>query len=526
MSPPIRRTLTRSYLETRHATIPIPACVPVGERARSLTFASSMLSLLSSARPRPPPPPLSLRAAPPLYFTTLERLRFAQCPEGNLDTTIVNHSFAHHRSHSSPSKDRPLRRPPILHFAFGSDDLDAAPCPLPLRDDRSSRAPPPRPEQLRIQRRESHGPSPSHRRRQKFALEAARVASIGIDKRTHETLDADMSDTLALTASVPSAAREDAVVPSAEVDVAERRDSLYDCFRRLDGDALDLTLHLDDYDFDLRGDTPEQSTHLRPYLRRRLSVSKLPTSHRASSAPGRPASKDSDAPPMSEVSSASLTTASSGRVSRSSRARSFISPKRRKTPVDVATDADAPTKLRLNFSEKGFDEAAAFDFFPMDDLRDEKVPSVIEVTKPATFLADDMSSLYNSSEISAAESESPRTPESLDKPLPPPPVTDADSSFPNAAYAQQLAPSEVTLRMTLTRPDLRTNDDQMYGWQQKKASAGRRQRTKDDMLPPLPYSREGYSKESIERQFAAMDLEQLEQDDGVVKRFWNRVRRS
>ena len=82
----------------------------------------------------------------------------------------------------------------------------------------------------------------------------------------------------------------------------------------------------------------------------------------------------------------------------------------------------------------------------------------------------------------------------------------------------------MTLRMTLTRSDLRAGDEQIYGWQKRHAT--RRSQTRNEPHSPPPFSSDGNSKESIERQFAAMDQEYLASDNGVVKRFWNRMRRT
>lgn len=83
----------------------------------------------------------------------------------------------------------------------------------------------------------------------------------------------------------------------------------------------------------------------------------------------------------------------------------------------------------------------------------------------------------------------------------------------------------MTLRMTLTRPDLRADEEQMYGWQ-KPSSA--KAHAHDGLAQPRTYVKAANSKDSmsIERQFAAFDEENAGGDGGVVKRIWNRVRRS
>lgn len=189
-------------------------------------------------------------------------------------------------------------------------------------------------------------------------------------------------------------------------------------------------------------------------------------------------------------------------------------------------------KLRVYLaSPHKFDEAIEFGFPSIDEVQDKEnsvragTHSRAEAHRLRTFLEDDASSVY--SEASIAEPESPKTPETLDKQLrvrsarvsqDPPTEHKLD-------YAQAPASSrEMTLRMTLTRSDLRAGDEQIYGWQKRHAT--RRSQTRNEPHSPPPFSSDGNSKESIERQFAAMDQEYLASDNGVVKRFWNRMRRT
>lgn len=83
----------------------------------------------------------------------------------------------------------------------------------------------------------------------------------------------------------------------------------------------------------------------------------------------------------------------------------------------------------------------------------------------------------------------------------------------------------MTLRMTLTRPDLRATEDDIYGWQ--KSAADRKVHMRGDSLAPIKSLREMTPKASIEQQFAAMDKENFNpHDDGALKRLWKRVRRA
>lgn len=236
------------------------------------------------------------------------------------------------------------------------------------------------------------------------------------------------------------------------------------------------------------------------------------------------------------------TPGSPGHARRRSRALSLMSSNKQSArsdsppAIDPAAshyqDPDARMKLRVYLaSPHKFDEAIEFGFPSIDEVQDKEnsvragAHSRAEAHRLRTFLEDDASSIY--SEASIAEPESPKTPETLDKQLR---VRSARVSQDPPAehkldYAQAPASSrEMTLRMTLTRSDLRAGDEQIYGWQKRHAT--RRSQTRNEPHSPPPFSSDGNSKESIERQFAAMDQEYLASDNGVVKRFWNRMRRT
>lgn len=122
---------------------------------------------------------------------------------------------------------------------------------------------------------------------------------------------------------------------------------------------------------------------------------------------------------------------------------------------------------------------------------------------------------------------------------------------PNDAYAQIPANSrEMTLRMTLTRPDLRADDEQIYGWQAAQQAAylpatGRRsqqsnttrgdEQSQQNLLAsqqqgPSYMSQGRTPKESIEAILTGTDHWSPEVaaggDRGFMKRIFNRVRRA
>lgn len=228
---------------------------------------------------------------------------------------------------------------------------------------------------------------------------------------------------------------------------------------------------------------------------------------------------------------------------------SLISPNKQPVP-DVSTlidpaaahyqDPDARLKLRLYLaSPHKFDEAVAFGFPSIEEVQSsdasksnggitEQEKNIGIKGKLLRSSEAEKCSIYSEG-ASSAEPESPRTPETMEKPVVVKPLRVSQAREVAASKVDNsqapAASREMTLRMTLTRPDLRANEDQIYGWQ--KSSNGRKSHARDEPISPGSPTREGHSKESIERQFALMDQENLLVNDaGVVKRIWNRVRRN
>lgn len=317
--------------------------------------------------------------------------------------------------------------------------------------------------------------------------------------------------------------------PRGATHTDDTADGLYECFRWLEeNDTLDLRLFLDDYHFNLREEVlvPNKSQGQRPSFRRHLSISKLPFGGRVSGTFHRPENKD-DVAPLSPNSPA---LGSPGHAPRRSRALSLISPNKQSLP-DVSAvmdptashyqDPEARMKLRVYLaSPHKFDEAIEFGFPSMDAVQNQehlnhRRMGSQESPKLQTFLEDDASSMY--SEASAADPESPRTPEAAEH------ARGSHDKGPGLKVDCAQAPAcsrEMTLRMTLTRPDLRSHEGQAYSWQ--KGSVDWRSHSRDEPLSPLLLD----PKESIERQLAAIDQEELANENGVVKRFWKRVRRT
>jgi hypothetical protein len=211
-------------------------------------------------------------------------------------------------------------------------------------------------------------------------------------------------------------------------------------------------------------------------------------------------------------------------------------------PAAHYQDPNARLKLReyLTSAQK-FDEAIEFGFPPLTDSR----------AMQTSFLADDdKSSVY--SDASDAEPESPKTPVLVDHPkqhhmaataAAPTTFTRQHMRMPTDPFVSELASREMTVRMTLTRPDLRADEGQIYGWQQQQQqqqpsglglghsarpsfSAPRKSMSpgsRDCATPPLTEA-EIAARVTIQRKLDAIEMECQADDKGVMRRIWKRVR--
>jgi hypothetical protein len=333
-------------------------------------------------------------------------------------------------------------------------------------------------------------------------------------------------------------------------------DAFSDSFRWLEEDEdLDLSLHLDDYHANLREALPLPKRDRRPSFRRHLSITKLPFG-RSSISLSRPPAKDAVTMPTRSP------TPSDQRPQhfrRKSRALSLITPRQTRhvsTPsIDQAAthyqDPEARHKLRSYLaSPTKFDEAIEFGF-PSNEMMQPRADSQPPRTqhghtrnllsndseKFKTFFADDRSST-SSDDVSLGDPESPRTPRAdLEKQGVSCPTPLDESSHP-AQRAQSLISAsaetrEMTLRMTLTRPDLRAEDDQIYGWQrggrpathQGLSQFGPSQTApRHDLLPADAV--DNSTNEGPEKLFTNLNDREALSELGVVKRIWHRVRRA
>ncbi|KAI1137047.1 hypothetical protein F5Y05DRAFT_390006 [Hypoxylon sp. FL0543] len=477
--------------------------------------------------------PLAIRRK---YFSTLERLRLARS-SGILDPPADD--CRHHKLRGaslSAAPGKPLDRPttaPSHHHAVSADFAFLAKLPPKIREKHLTRE-----EQVVI----------AKHLRQSVILDAADEAFLKAGRLASRRPTPPLYPPTLSSSGRPSmeSLLSDKPSPGAP-------DALYDSFRWLDEEEdLDLRLALDDYHVNLRESVPTPPTPKDarpPSFRRHLSFSKIPFG-RPSVSSSRPGTKDAAPPTANSASQSPVTFAPPLR--RKSRALSLITPKHSAqesiSSIDPAAahyqDPEARLKLRVYLaSPQKFDEAIEFGFpsndpSPADLQRDlpnatgqSRLMFSPDSEKFKTFLSDDKSSTY-SDDASLPDPESPRTPDTPDKhvkPLQLPSNDDYSSRLPEG-YAQVPAASrEMTLRMTLTRPDLRACEDQIYGWQkgsrQHSSKASQVLALRDDM-PTSTYIRDG-PKESMDRIFADIDQElgTHSTDSNVMKRIWNRVRR-
>ncbi|SPN97009.1 uncharacterized protein DNG_00525 [Cephalotrichum gorgonifer] len=497
------------------------------------------------------------------YFSTLEALRLTQTKPSNVTIPSSQAANEFYDFSSTSLKPRKGRRAPI-----GSDHSANHSGPRPLHRSRTFSA------DSTFKGRPARGQRSSpHLNRP-----AARNKSLSIVIDTADGTDTSEPEEIASLAET----RDDATSPGCSVPPSRTPISMetprsnitgqesqgtlptsfFDSFKFLedvDVDDLDRRLQLDSFDENSQPEArPKRPKHKQsPSFRKHLSISKINLSRSSQPPPSRLDAKDRSATPTSPPPSLS-SPIHTGHGRRKSRALSLrggrpsvsdsIATAAAAASIDLGAahyqDPEARLKLRVYLaSPQKFDEAIEFGFpsadvtparrtnEPRPHREQQSHPTLSdEPDKTHTFLADDKSSIY-SDDVSMPEPDSPKTPEPLDN-APSRPfstVSDAETAKPQRDFISTQASSrEMTLRMTLTRPDLRARDDQIYGWQGG-PSTGRHSPleglSEEASSPGVVYIRDGgNSKDSIERQFAEMD-QWASPERGVVKRFWNRVRR-
>ncbi|KAM0446656.1 hypothetical protein ACHAO4_009328 [Trichoderma viride] len=453
------------------------------------------------------------------YFSTLERLRFAHttCCAGHSD-----HSLGDYHSASSLASEEDITLASDHHHRHRPNSARLYPNQadhiygrLVDSGDRQSRT--------------------SHSNHKSIILDATDEAFVK-KRQSQFPRSSNYLDELYAPApySTMSGSLGDGFTKSSAVESGV--DSITESFRWLEeSEDLDLRLCLDNEN----QPSPKQGKKKRVPFPRHLSISKL-SFGRPSVQLSRPGTRGGAmaSPALSEQFVLSSMPSPTGHFRRRSRAMSLISPNKGQisddsTLVDQAPshyqDPEARMKLRVYLaSPHKFDEAVEFGF-PSYDMQGGETSHIRSFSRQGSsdrmhnLNSDDVESLI-SDPASPTDMASPRTPMSMDHPsVEHSPHIPHEGTWP-ANYAQAPASSrEMTLRMTLTRPDLRADEEQMYGWQ--KPSSAKTQ-AHDGSAQPRSYVRASTTKDNIERQFAAFDQDNASADNSMVKRFWNRVRRS
>jgi hypothetical protein len=212
-------------------------------------------------------------------------------------------------------------------------------------------------------------------------------------------------------------------------------------------------------------------------FRRTLSLTNMPARHSTSSAPSL-MDLPSFSPSPWHGRSTSLSI--SGRRSSHAPAAPVFDPE-----ATHYQDPEARKKLRMFLaSPQKFDEAVEFGFPSTVAPRNQyQLPPIKTHDRTLsrdmqTFLKDDTMSFLDESDgdsdsgDSLTDMDSPLTPSSISHPFParvrhvsPSTFSSLDSTGLPPPHANR----EMTLRMTLTRPDLRADEEQLYSWQSQKS---------------------------------------------------------
>jgi hypothetical protein len=298
--------------------------------------------------------------------------------------------------------------------------------------------------------------------------------------------------------------------------------SFYDSFRWLDEDG-DLDLSLDEYHAHV-ADSAAGRLKSRPRrsFRRSLSISTHALRHRpTASVPARPLPSSPSIPPLSPIASTRRS------ISRpASRHQPSHAPRSSTSSIDPGAqyyqDPDARLKLRVYLaSPQKFDEAIEFGFPSLDQNKENVAPELPSTPKPVamspecvgTFFEEDDGTMVGSPGGSFEEAPTPPRLQSQMRESPRPSVENPSllqrrqSSLPGSKGGPQRLPGnrEMTLKMTLTRPDLRTESP----------TPSQKSRQEDPLqlaaLPPADRSQHIWDS----------DLD----EQGMVKKMWRKLLR-
>lgn len=521
---------------------------------------------------------------PPQYFSALERLQFSQ------DSNEVDRIYTHYDLTSQTNnhrKHRPAHSSPDT-LTVGYDRRDLRESHVTTESDSSwvvnfhdkvNKADLTREEQVNLIKHlrasviiEAANQAYTHTTGER-ANDKALPPTPDIDHST-ATLSSRRGSLDSLTNSMASVAMDHQLELNGRDPM---RQSLYDSFRWLDEEEdLDLGLDLDDYHANLRVHVPQTTTKRQPSFRRRISIKK--SFARPSVSVAQPGSKETSPSPTQEKIPAVV-----NGPRRLSRTLSIINPSKHfqaeVTPTIDPTaahyrDPEARQKLRAYFaSPSKFDEIVQYGFPSSGSTSRPETSDVKGHTRPTNsddsdnmrsfldFDGDEDEGGVHDDASSLSDPDSPKTPQHSGG-LTPPPGHHRPTRSPTDPLSQSSGarkpilchkpihsdssnhPSsrEMTLRMTLTRPDLRANEELIYGWQPQvyintltECKSGPLPQRSEPALPAGQTMTMCWSdsnnqqKMDVEKVLAGMDHwgpDHAAGDKGVIKRLWSKVRRA
>ncbi|KAI9809075.1 MAG: hypothetical protein M1825_002364 [Sarcosagium campestre] len=481
------------------------------------------------------------------YFSTLERLRFAQASSENIHHNPRQTSSSHS---SSGSSSRIGSRQPSLSARAESPRLSKSnpslkPALVSQPDAQFWLSLPNKVKSRHF----------SYEERQQLEGKCERVI---LDPADEALIRHSRQDTPSLATldsmSTDSDLSADSSKDRAILNSLDMSDTINESFRWLDEEEeLDLSLGLDEYHAHLASNAfvqplPNNGHSRRPSFRR-AALYATRTLGRSSTSSGAP-QRNSRLMQVDQGRPAPKVVAPPGPAHDVRDSISAIDPE-----AKYYQDPEARLKLRVYLaSPQKFDEAIEFGFpstysamsgavssqYPSSPRspqsphspRRPTLDSARSELEAQTFLDDNASMLEEADDTSVGDIDLPLTPCESEPtlrpeqfPSVPGPVFSRQSSEHSSrlrladSYAHAWAGSrEMTLRMTLTRPDLRADESVLYGWQH--------QSTEDDplALEELPRTTDSVAEPAKMGPFGGLDGWAEPERSGVVKKLWNRVK--
>ncbi|KAJ5260506.1 hypothetical protein N7478_012111 [Penicillium angulare] len=299
--------------------------------------------------------------------------------------------------------------------------------------------------------------------------------------------------------------------------------SIYDSFRWLDADG-DLDLSLDEYHAHIAdAATNKPFPRRRPSFRRSLSFSTHVAKHRqTASVPPRSIPPSHSLPPLAPVVNHNSSSRPPSRHQSNSQHGSKSSTSSIDPSAQYYQDPDARLKLRVYLaSPQKFDEAIEFGFPALDQDKENVAPDVNSLSPVSpvsisreyagTFFEEDDGTMVGTPGGSVVEVPAPSMASQMrETPRPsidtPSLLQRRQSFLPGSRSGPQRLPGnrEMTLKMTLTRPDLRTESPTSI-------PSPNEDPLRLAALPPADRSQHIW--------------DDLDDEQGMVKKMWRRLRR-